>query len=156
MPEQPITELAGYVRCMNCGELEVAYAAHQMGERCFTCFLGSKPMQRLRDLEVQLGTARTTVNLAPNRANKGIPRARWSKGSKETMRATARAQKRAQARLRDLYRAQYELLYAEERHKIGLPPVVVRAIGLYEEALATCEPLLAYHAEVGGDVDEDR
>jgi len=127
-PNQPVVD--GYVYCNVCDALALVQTAWQTKGRCFECFLQTPEMERIREIEVQeknrrwagsLPTkteARVAKHAASREAGKQSPEA------KQRDKARARAADQARKRLTRLYPEMYRVLVNEERHHLGLPPLI--------------------------------
>lgn len=114
-------EIEGYKLCMcNCGRQVLEHVFHLTGGLSFDCFIAQK-MVRIHEIEVMNRGKRTPVPI-PRTPREIKDKARKVR-NREREHQVTRAQQRAMARLKMIYPALFDILYAEERAKIGLPPV---------------------------------
>lgn len=133
-------EIAGYRTC-KCGEKVLEIVAWQTGGVCMECFVAGETV-RMAEVEIAVRGGKTLLKL-DRRRNHGK-----SKGRPETRRKVEHARTRAMRRLRHLYPDVFDVLYAEERHKVGLPPVANREEGHLVKAVANYEAARTYDAAI--------
>lgn len=105
------------------------------------CFIADD-YSPLREIEIAVRGGKTTMKM-PGRRDHGP-----NKGRPETRRKVEKARTRAMRRLRHLYPDVFDVLYAEERHRVGLAPVPHREAGHLVNAVATYQPPETYDAAV--------
>lgn len=112
-------DVEGYTRCVcGCGRLVLEYVGYQTGGLAFDCLLNGR-MRKIK--EIELMHRATRVKLPLPQPKKSKPK---NKGVTATRKTADKARLKAMRRLRMIFPEIYELLYAEERHKLGLPPAM--------------------------------
>lgn len=141
--------IQGYVNCgCGCGELVLEHVAWQTGGVAFGCFVKGR-MVRLHEVEI-INRGRRISAPVPRKVKSG----RKHRGSPETRRKTEAARRKAAFRLAMLYPDIFDVLYAEERVKLGLNPPVRRERNTLVTAVETNPTTLAYAAQVNpGETD---
>lgn len=115
------TEIEGYKLCRcGCGVQVLEHVFHLTGGLSFECFLAEK-MVRLHEIEILNRGKRTPLPL-PFTPREVKEKTRVHKNPKHNHKVD-RAKRRASRRLKMIYPEMFDILYAEERVKIGLPPV---------------------------------
>lgn len=146
-------DIEGYRSCRNewCGALVLVEITRHTGGLCSTCF-SSELGGKIAAVEVISRGQRTRVRLT-----KGHNGPRSGKGDRDTQRKAEKAKTRALKRMRALFPELYDIFYAEERARVGLPAWTIPAAlsdpgeGV-EQTLGFAQ---MYHAltEHGADVD---
>lgn len=104
---------------------------------CMECFVaGLGPVKEV-EIAVRGGKTSFAVPQRKKRANKG---------RQDTRRKVEHAKNRAMRRLRFLHPETFDVLYAEERHRLGLQPVPSRERDHLVNAVATYRPPETYDA----------
>lgn len=127
------SELIGYRIC-RCGAYVLELMFEQLGHQCWECYQVS-PFRAHRTLDILHAGRVSSVRVPPPR-KKG---SRGSKGSRSTRSIRKYAERAALVRLKAMFPEAYELLYAEERIRRGLPVVPRRG------TTTSAEPA-TYHA----------
>lgn len=147
-------DIEGYRSCRNqeCSALVIVEIAERTGGLCSGCFR-SELGRQLTAVEVISRGQRHTVDLSKRRYGP-----RTGKGDRDTHRKAEKAKLRAMRRLRTLFPDLYDMFYAEERARAGLPAWTVDAglAGTGEEPMEqTMGFAHMYHqlTEHGVDVD---
>lgn len=145
-------EICGYRVCScGCGRQELLHVLHLTGGLAWECFRDGR-VARLRHLTIADGTGVAHVTLS-RRKGKKVVRPRGQRGSDDTRRLAHAAREAARKRLAQIYAETYDILYADERHKRGLPIVPKR---VPEGAFAAKVDEVVYSAEVRpGAMDAD-
>lgn len=123
-------QVAGYIRCLDCGRLVPEGFGYQTSRRCSECWTGKSP---LLALEVMVRGSRRTLRITKNK-----DRARWPKGDPRGWRDGPARNSRfaAQRRIAQLFPDLYAVILDEERVKRGLHPVARYNPVEYEEAVS--------------------
>ena len=140
----------GYQRC-RCGIQVPEPIFYATGAMCMGCFAAGE-MRGIHEIEVLHMQQRVPVKIKDS-SWKPRPK-RMTPTRKATKKRNERAQLKALRRLRMLFPELYDVLYAEERHKIGMAPVAQRDAGHYAKAVATYEAWLAYSSGGAAQVEE--
>ena len=139
----------GYRFC-GCGTQVPEHTWAATGRRCMTCFTDGT-MVELHEIEIRHRGHRTQAKLPTSKwAPRPNSRARGPQ-HKKALRASAKALKR----LKMLFPEAYDVLYAEERHKQGLPPVAHPDPGHLERAVATYLRARAYALDDTEGAEDD-
>ena len=135
--------IEGYVRC-NCGcnELVVEYLAWQTGGRGLECWIANRT-SKLKEIEV-INRGRRIPAKIPDRVVKQSKASQKYKHRTDTARKVGRAEDRALRRLRMVFPEVYDVIYTEERHKEGLPPLARMQKNHLELAVQTKDIDMAY------------
>lgn len=131
----PSLQIAGYVLC-KCGGYELPATFFQCGGVCFSCFTKGV-VAKIHEIEVYNRNQRLTMPVPstwPKKRKKNRNRPRLADHARRA------ARKRTCAAMPDLY----ELFYAEERMKRGLPPTAKRVEGYLARVVETYEATLVY------------
>lgn len=139
-------EVHGYRQCAcGCGRMELTHVAHQTGGLAFECWCQRILDPMLRPTEIKVAQARISP---PNPKH----RKRSNRGRRDTRRLAEGARERAMRRLKNLYPEMYDVLYAQERHAVGLPINVRAREGHLDQAIKTYQGESAYRdAATTGD-----
>lgn len=137
MPLMQATEpVLGHVHCScGCGELVPEHVAYLTGGKSFEHWLAGRT-GRLREIEVIERARRMPVKVRPDKK----PDKKRHRGQHHKV---DHAKRKAMNRLRMLYPEAYELLYMEERAKVGLMPLPNTDPRHLERLVETVEASLA-------------
>lgn len=117
-------EIEGYRACScGCGRQELLYVTHLTGGLAWECF-SKGAVAHLRRATVLDHGATVTIELRSRMSRSPSPRGQ--RGSADTRRLAHAAREAARKRLAQLEHDLYEVLYADERRKRGLPIVPLR------------------------------
>jgi hypothetical protein len=148
-------DLEGYRSCRNqwCESIVLVEVAERTAGLCTPCYrthLGAQVAA------VEVVNRGERLNVVVSRRKRGGPRV--GKGDRDTHRKADKAKIRAMRRLKGLFPDLYDVLYAEERARVGLDPWTVDSV-INQPAEMSAEQTLAF-AEVyarltehGVDVD---
>lgn len=115
------TDIEGYKLCRcGCGAQVLEHVFHLTGGLSFECFQAAK-MVRLHEIEILNRGKRTPVPI-PLTSRDVKERTRKHKNKKHEHRVE-RAKRKAFNRLKMIYPDVFDILYAEERAKIGMAPI---------------------------------
>lgn len=137
--------IVGHELC-GCGQLELAHVYRQLGGQCSACFHDGK-MGPLREIEVAVLQQRVPVTLS--RRVKPKKKSPLTAASRRRQRKAERCKRKALKRLRLLAPDLYDVLYADERIKAGLPPVGRRDGPTLAEVIETYQAAWVYAAAHG-------